>query len=58
MKFRTGSGFDFSGAEDLIKYLSSTLDYLYFHNKNLTNEQYYRIIDMRDALDSIVDFSD
>nr|DAI08162.1 MAG TPA: 8.2 KDa protein [Caudoviricetes sp.] len=30
----------------------------YFHNKNLTKEQYYRIIDMRDALNSVVDFSD
>lgn len=58
MKFRTGDGFDFSGAEDLIKYLSSSLDYFYFHNKNLTKEQYYRIIDMRDALNSVVDFSD
>lgn len=38
---------------DYLSYLLQLIDYLYFHNKNYTNKQYYKIEEIREILRNI-----
>ena len=38
---------------EVLHYVSGAIDYLYTHNKNYTNEQYYRIEDLKNIIDCI-----
>ena len=38
---------------EILHYVSGAIDYLYTHNKNYTNEQYYRIEDLKNIIDCI-----
>ena len=39
--------------KEVLHYVSGAIDYLYTHNKNYTNEQYYRIEDLKNIIDCI-----
>lgn len=46
-------GIEFKNEYDYLLYLLQLIDYLYFNNKNYTNEQYYRIEEIREILQNI-----
>ena len=52
-KLMENTGFNFETMEDLVYYVSSSIEWLATHNKNYTKEQYNRICDLRDILDCI-----
>ena len=39
--------------QDLLSYIKSVLYYLWTHNKNYTNEQYYKIDELKEKFDCI-----
>lgn len=43
-------GIEFKDNKDYFMYLEQLVDYLYFHNKNYTNKQYYKIEEIREIL--------
>ena len=46
-------GIEFKDDEDYFVYMQDLIDYLYFHNKNYTNKQYYKIEELREILNSL-----
>ncbi len=46
-------GIEFKNDEDCFLYMQELIDYLYFHNKNYTNKQYYKIEELREILNSL-----
>lgn len=46
-------GIEFKDDEDYFVYMQELIDYLYFHNKNYTNKQYYKIEELREILNSL-----
>lgn len=52
-KLTESTGFNFETMENLICYISYSIEWLTTHNKNYTKEQYNRICDLRDILDCI-----
>lgn len=52
-KLTENTGFNFESMEDLVYYISSSIEWLITHNKNYTKEQYNRICDLKDILDCI-----
>ena len=52
-KLTENTGFNFESMEDLVCYISCSIEWLTTHNKNYTKEQYNRMCDLRDILDCI-----
>ena len=46
-------GLNFENGQDAIFYLASLLDWLKSHNKNYTQEQYYKILDCLEIVESM-----
>jgi len=46
-------GLEFTNIEDYLLYMQELIDYLYFHNKNYTNKQYFKIEELRAILNNI-----
>lgn len=46
-------GIEFKDDKDYLIYMQNLIDYLYFHNKNYTNEQYYKIEELREILNNM-----
>lgn len=46
-------GIEFKDDKDYFVYIQELIDYLYFHNKNYTNKQYYKIEELREILNSL-----
>ena len=46
-------GIKFKDDKDYFVYMQELIDYLYFHNKNYTNKQYYKIEELREILNSL-----
>jgi hypothetical protein len=46
-------GIEFENDYDYLLYLLKLIDYLYFHNKNYTNKQYYKIEEIREILENM-----
>ena len=46
-------GIEFKDDKDYFIYMQELIDYLYFHNKNYTNKQYYKIEELREILNSL-----
>ena len=46
-------GIEFKDDKDYFVYMQELIDYLYFHNKNYTNKQYYKIEELREILNSL-----
>lgn len=46
-------GIEFKDNKDYFVYMQELIDYLYFHNKNYTNKQYYKIEELREILNSL-----
>lgn len=46
-------GIEFKDDNDYFVYMQELIDYLYFHNKNYTNKQYYKIEELREILNSL-----
>lgn len=42
-------------ASEVLHYMQSVIDYLYTHNKNYTKNQYYKIEDLKNIIDSITE---
>ena len=40
---------------EVLHYVAGVIDYLYSHNKNYTKEQYYKIEDLKNIIDCIVE---
>ena len=47
-------GLEFTNIEDYLLYMQELIDYLYFHNKNYTNKQYFKIEELRVILNNVV----
>lgn len=48
---KTGCRFD--NCDELVSYVVRTLEYFDYHNKNLTKEQYHRIMLVKDILKEV-----
>lgn len=47
------NGFTFHDVDDLCLYIYPIIEWLESHNKNLTKEQYYKILAVKEALECV-----
>lgn len=53
-KLEALSGLKFSTPEEAVSWAMRCMDYLFYHNKNLTKEQYKKVDDANAILHSLV----
>ena len=52
-KLLKNTGLSFETMEDMFFYIKSHIEWLESHNKNYNNNQYHRLLDLKDIFDCI-----
>ena len=49
------TGLHLKNEKEILKYMQDTIYYLFTHNKNYTQTQYYKIWNLKDIIDNMED---